>query len=445
LRGPQYITTDADRYLYVTDWGNRRVVKYNYDGDYVLSFGEATGEFSGFSEPTGIAFEEGRIYVADRARQAIYIFDESGNFLSGIADIGLQSPESIEVFGPNRLLVSDSSRLLLVNTQDETVSEFSEVQNYSGRVTSAALDANGRIIAADFDQNRLLFLSEISSLYSGLFVRIERVNATQFPTVYVDVAVENRLGRPIVGLETRNFFLSENRQAMANPEVVWAAHRSSESEVSVLIERSPMVRRQQDRMEDLASQLDGLRQGDLSMRVISAGESATVEANPGVSGTRFTEAVRGSGYSSAWSFDSGLRFAASELIPVRKSRAVIYVSSGRLPDDAFDEYGLEVLAQYMKNNHIQFFPVYLTQDAVPDELQFLARETGGQSYYLYNPEGIGGIREDIRRHQSGRYTIRAQSRSASDFGRAYIPFEIEAYLIRQSGRDEAGYYAPLQF
>jgi hypothetical protein len=32
----------------------------------------------------------------------------------------------------------------------------------------------------------------------------------------------------------------------------------------------------------------------------------------------------------------------------------------------------------------------------------------------------------------------------TDFGRAFLPVEVEAYLMNRSGRDETGYFAPLQ-
>ncbi|MFP4567034.1 MAG: hypothetical protein ACLFNX_11085, partial [Spirochaetaceae bacterium] len=88
--------------------------------------------------------------------------------------------------------------------------EVSDVAGSSDRVTSGVIDANGNLLATDFDENRLYFLSRVPNLYSGLHVQIERIVADNFPEVYVDIAVEDRLGNPIVGLDASNFFVTEN-------------------------------------------------------------------------------------------------------------------------------------------------------------------------------------------------------------------------------------------
>ncbi|MFP4363954.1 MAG: hypothetical protein ACLFR1_08790 [Spirochaetia bacterium] len=67
------------------------------------------------------------------------------------------------------------------------------------------------------------------------------------------------------------------------------------------------------------------------------------------------------------------------------------------------------------------------------------------SIYLYQPAGIGSLPETIRSQDSGLYILRYNSPSFSNFGNEYIPLEVECRLIRKSGRDEAGYYGPLEF
>jgi hypothetical protein len=32
----------------------------------------------------------------------------------------------------------------------------------------------------------------------------------------------------------------------------------------------------------------------------------------------------------------------------------------------------------------------------------------------------------------------------TDYGRAYLPLEVEVYLMERSGRDSTGYFAPLE-
>ena len=51
---------------------------------------------------------------------------------------------------------------------------------------------------------------------------------------------------------------------------------------------------------------------------------------------------------------------------------------------------------------------------------------------------------DMRTVPNGLYTITSTSLLPTDLGRAYLPVEIEVYLLNRSGRDETGYFSPLQ-
>jgi hypothetical protein len=99
----------------------------------------------------------------------------------------------------------------------------------------------------------------------------------------------------------------------------------------------------------------------------------------------------------------------------------------------------------MKNNGISFYPVYLDAQKRNDELDFIARETGGTSQYLFQPRGILPLLEQVRSDVNGYYTVSYDSLAYTDFGRAYIPLSLEVNFIKKSGRDEMGFYAPLEY
>ena len=72
LLGPQYLAGDSRGYLYVTDWGNSRVSKFDKDGAWILSI-------KGLSGPTGIAVHEDRLYVSEKGKKRIAVYDLNGN------------------------------------------------------------------------------------------------------------------------------------------------------------------------------------------------------------------------------------------------------------------------------------------------------------------------------------------------------------------------------
>lgn len=445
LLGPQYLATDGTRFVYVSDWGNSRICKFDFEGAFVQCFGgSAQGGFGGLAEPTGVAWRDGRVFVADASDGSLHVFDESGNHLRRIGNLGLVSPEKITVLADGDLVIADGSRLVRVDPETETTTEVSDLAGSSDRVTTGVVDANGNMLAADFDENTVYFLSRIPSLYAGLHVQIERVVADNFPEVYVDVAVQDRLGSPIVGLDASNFYVTEDGRQVAGPDLIAAAHEVDRSQIALLVDKSPAMTDHRDDIAEAATQLTAA--ASATMRVVTAGETPVLAARAGSSAGRIVaEASAAQGFTGAWAFDQGLYFAATSLLETREHRGIVFVTRGRLGRGAFRNYGLQELAAMLRNNHIAFYPVYVTPGERNDALEFLAEESGGQSAFLYRDNGIRAIPEQVIRRASGRYTLRVTSGSNTDFGRAYIPLEVEAYLIRRSGRDEAGYFGPREF
>ena len=440
--GPKNMAIDEQGYLYVVDFGNRRVSKFDPDGLFILSFGVRGSDFHGFRSPTGIAAMDGRVFVADSMSRRIYAFDHNGSFM-GIITEGLVAPESLRVISDGRVLVADGNRVLLLDPHTAIVRELGLVGNARTRVVSADMDANGNLLAVNFDESEVSVLTRFDDLASGLFVQIERVYAERFPLVTVEVRVEDRLRRPIVGLEGLNFVLSEGGRVVSGQQFHTPAYRINRSDISVLMERSPQTLALRDNlavaMRDINSAL-GTNGRILS--VVSAGEQPHRERHEGA----LDAAARGApaAFSDRWRFDLGLRLAATDLLSGSQRRSVVYVGSGNLGELAFEQYSLSELAAYMANNAIVFNAVIVGNSPPSEEVRYLASQTGGQALFLFRPEGIREMIESVAYIPSGLYTISFRSELHSDFGRAWLPLEAEVYLMERSGRDTGGYFPPLE-
>ena len=443
LLGPQYLAVDDTGFIYVTDWGNRRVSKFAPDGRFLLSFGRRTASFPGFSAPTGIVSFRGSVFVADSRRQSVIEFDGSGNFLREISDVGLLRPEMLSVYDSERLLVADAGRVVLLDVDNEVLEPVTGDDSIGERLTGVAVDQNGNILVSDFAQDQIFFLSESSTLFAGLFVHIDRVIAEDFPEVFVELSVEDRLGNPIVGLRSSNFLAMENNRRLPEVELVAAPDQVDDTSFSLLIEASPGARNlPQELQAALDATVSAFRSGDRRLVTLAADSPVSLtgsEAGRSLSSRHQGVSVPG------WQFDLGLRSAALELLTHARRRAIIFYSSGSLPDHAFDRYGLPELAELLKNNQISFSVVYLSPSASSPELDFLVSETGGSEAYVYQEEGVTPVVAAARRVPGGRYLLRYTSTSQTDFGRAYLPLVVETYLFRKSGRGELGYYPPLEF
>ena len=125
-------------------------------------------------------------------------------------------------------------------------------------------------------------------------------------------------------------------------------------------------------------------------------------------------------------------------------RAVIIISAGKVSLNAFEKYSLSETTAYLNNNHISVASVLLTQNACDEELDFIVSNTPGKEYYIFRPQGLSEIIADLIDLPSGLYTFSYTSVLSTNFGEKYLPVEVEAYLLNRSGRDECGYFAPLQ-
>ena len=142
--------------------------------------------------------------------------------------------------------------------------------------------------------------------------------------------------------------------------------------------------------------------------------------------------------------DNAIPMCSNALINAAKKCAIIYIGDGKITQNAFDKYGLSDLTAYLNNNSISFVNLLLSQGAAESELNFICDHTEGGAYYVYRDEGLSGIIEDIINIPCGIYVLSYQSALTTDFGQRYLPVEVEAFIMNRSGRDETGYFAPLQ-
>jgi DNA-binding beta-propeller fold protein YncE len=445
--GPQNLAVDEDGYLYVVDYGNRRISKFDPEGNFLFSFGKKEYGFNGLLSPTGIVCLDQRVFVADGVHKKIYSFDRNGTYTGVLVEEGLGGPESLRLAFGGKLLVADTNRVLLVDPDSSVVTELGLIGGGAVRITGAGLDRNGNILAANFQGDEVTVMTEVDDMASGFFVQIDRVIADNFPSVTVELSVQDRNRRPIVGLDGRNFILSENNRAAAGQTFLGAAYLSENYDVSVLFERSPETAALRDdlaaALRDINATASAETRAPRIVSVVSAGQTP-VRERLGAGASGLAAAARGGAYSPYWRFDQGLRLAATDLLPGEKKRAVVFVGSGSPGEFGFESYSLSELASYLANNGIAFYAIIVGNGRVSGELQYLCEETGGEAVDLYRPLGIGPAIRSITEKGSGSYALRYRSSLPTNFGNDYLPIEAEVYLLERSGRDRTGYFAPLE-
>ncbi len=170
LSNPRSLAIGVDGLRYILDTGNNRVVVLNSDGSFRLAFGSTCflgeGENGScidpdgdgplemgdgqFREPWGIAVDAaGTVFVADTWNGRIQAFDNEGNFLRKWGAFSIVTEEIRDpyaLFGPRGLAVTPSGNLLVADTGNKRILEFSPVGEFIRQV------GGGGIILGHFEE-----------------------------------------------------------------------------------------------------------------------------------------------------------------------------------------------------------------------------------------------------------------------------------------------------
>ena len=451
LLGPQFLAIDEKGYLYVSDYGNRRVNKYDIEGNFILSIKGSKAKYSELAAPTGLAIKGEIVFIADKIKKEIFVYDDSGNYIGAYGKDFLKGPEGLYLLGQNTLLVTDTApfmevtRILKFDLDKEKWSVLSNLSKDAENLISVSVDQNGDLFTVDFNSNKILTLSNVSKLASSYFVQIERVEAINFPEVIIDVSVEDRFGEPVIGLNLENFIITESFRAVKNVQMYKPVQQSDNFQIAILIEKSKNI---QDYKKDLETAIKSISNDmgeNRSLLVVSAGNEPVFDAGISTSKLKKVEVITKGDYSDDWKFDMGLRLAGTKLLPLRSKKAVIFLSSGSIDSKFYSKYSLLELVNYLKNNHISFYAINFSNKTLHEDIQYLCNETGGKMYYYYAPGGLKGLINQIREHKDSRYIFKYESFADSRFGRKLIGVEVEVNLRKRSGRDETGYFGPIEF
>ncbi|MGL4986653.1 MAG: hypothetical protein ACRC5H_05875 [Treponemataceae bacterium] len=445
LLGPQFLAKDSSDNIFVTDFGNARVVIFDNQGEPLFSFGNKTAFFNGFIAPTGIAIIDDIVYVGDAVYGTIFMFDTAGNYIDNLLpEKSFQRPESMKVWN-DYLLVADSNRVFATNISEGTITEISNTGNGLSRITSANADINGNLVVTDFKSNEVYIMSKVSELISGFFVQVDKIISDSFPQVTIELRVESKDGTPIVGLQNDNFLLTEKRQNVTNQQLSASAFYNEVCDITILVDRSLTMDRYTTQIQSTIQEIASLMKGRGTIRVVSAGSIPAVEiAGSPQQLLSFNTSQLKTQYAEVVALDDAIRLAGNVLMQGEKKRSIIFLTNNEVSPFSFSKYGLVDISSFLYNNNIGFITISLNYDQFSAEVEYLTKNTVGKQYFIYRPEGIKSIINDIIATPIGVYQLSYTSNLPTDFGRAFLPVEIELYLHNRSGRAETAYFPPLE-
>ncbi len=450
LVGPQYAAQDSRGNIYVSDYGNSRISVFDNEGNGLFVFGNRKeSNFEGLKGPTGIAVVNDYVFVADEISGCIYQFDQAGNFVKKLCeDKTFNHPESLKVWG-KYLIVCDSNKVVTVDTDSGSAYTNITTGNAPDRLTSAVPDVNGNILVTDVKSNEVYVMTKVSELVGGLFVQVDRLDASRFPEVRLDVKVENRYRNPIVGLKENNFYITEDKRPVSKLNFLGASYNSDYADITIIIDRSKETYENSEQVDiavqEIAQSMSGFFGGKGTLRIVTAGKLPVLEYKGKADGAKkFSSEGLKNPVSDSVSLDLAFRLAANDLVSSGLKKSIIIISAGKIGLSAFDKYSLTDTVSYLNNNDINCSSVMVTQKACDEELSFILQRTSGKEYYVFRPEGLSLVVKELLNIPTGIYSFSFVSAMNTNFGEAFLPIEVESYLMNRSGRDETGYFAPLE-
>lgn len=139
---------------------------WNLDGTLNFEFG-APGTGDGeFDQARGIGVDSsGNIYVSDYFNNRVQKFDSAGNFIlsfgaQGSGDGEFNGPETVFISDTNEIYVASEQRVQVFNTlgvfQKEISSSGEDLDQFATRVGGMAIDIDGNLHVAEIDRNRVM-------------------------------------------------------------------------------------------------------------------------------------------------------------------------------------------------------------------------------------------------------------------------------------------------
>lgn len=441
LLGPQYLAADSQGYIYVSEWGNQRISKFDQEGNFILSFGQPQNNFTGLEEPTGVTFYNGLIYIADRKKKELDVFDLSGNYLM-YYPVNLEGLEGISKDNQQeRLLLTTHKKLYSFEPNNQRLVLLQDLSKSLSKTLFYAYDANKQLLVGDFDSSRIIKMAPIAFLYEGLFIRLNRIISDNHPQIRAEVVVEDRYGNPIVGLRTENFILREGDYLLGEAEMEYAGYNAPDAGISFIFDKNVNSRNYLSSMQSVVKVLIQSLKGKISsLSFYSATNQPVLEKEGDISEIQAANLLKTTPWTENSQLDLTLSQSAAKLSKGPFKRSIIYLGSGESSKTDFSQYSLNELVELFKNHSISFYAIQFGNN-ISHELKYLSEQTGGKVIPYSQAEGVGGLIEEIYNKKNGLYLLKYNSPNDGELGYKYINLSVEVSFNKRTGASSLGYFA----
>jgi DNA-binding beta-propeller fold protein YncE len=225
LTSPHGLAIASDGSTYVADSDNHRIVKFDAQGEFVLSFGTWSGQPPNndlfnpnwnppegtFTEPWDVAVgPDGSIYVADTWNNRIQKFDANGKFIKMWGHFGESSGQASgaegQFYGPRGIAVSNEGQVYVSDTGNKRVQVFDADGDFvtqfgGGGLLAGNLDEPVGIAVSDDDEVVVVDTwNGRLQVFGTDGAALRRWDIAGWFDASADDQGKNRVGKPYVGV-----------------------------------------------------------------------------------------------------------------------------------------------------------------------------------------------------------------------------------------------------
>ncbi|MEX2348874.1 MAG: HYR domain-containing protein, partial [Nitrosopumilaceae archaeon] len=179
---PQDIAVDSAGNVYVSDYGNRRIQKFDNDGNFLLTWGVKGSGNGQFQAPAGIAIRGDYVYVIDNDLNRVQKFDTVGKY---VTQWGNKGQEAGQFMLPQGIAVDSFGDVYIADTGNSRIQKFTSDGKFllswgvsglgNGQFLNprgVAADSQGSVYVSDSGNNRIQKFSA-----DGVFIKIFDVSS----------------------------------------------------------------------------------------------------------------------------------------------------------------------------------------------------------------------------------------------------------------------------
>ena len=179
-----------DKYIYVVDTGNNRIIKYTLNGIFSDMWGKIGDCHNEYNYPIGIAVDNDYVYIADNKNNRIQIIDKMNK--EYIFSFNVYSPIDIEVDKNGLIYVLGYNGLQLFNVNGELIKSFSiygkgialDRQGYIYLTKDTKKQKHDLVQKIDLDGNIINTWGEYGS-EDGQFSWLNGITCDEYGLIYI--------------------------------------------------------------------------------------------------------------------------------------------------------------------------------------------------------------------------------------------------------------------